>query len=287
MSRVWPWLLLGIAVTAVAQQPALPTPEDGKVMLAAISRYESMFAGGIGSSKRTGPGTVAVEPLAYITPSGDWSSLPCTSGTGKGCRKFEREYLSKPHVYTAISADGNGATIHAAPTTLSECYGYQGAGTYSGASIRRSAIAASAADFFADSTSPRLLKGEERAALRKALAALIPKRLDSTERLGIFAVRLEGQDFYVVQRTFIDVTTPEQGARLVFFIGTMSQGRFHTLFRNREDDQDERVLEAIRLKSGRDFLVTAVSDPESQFFRVYGIRDGHLVLIYSGGGSSC
>jgi hypothetical protein len=59
------------------------------------------------------------------------------------------------------------------------------------------------------------------------------------------------------------------------------------LYRNHEDDQDERVLETIRLKSGRDFLVTSVSDPESQFFRVYGIRGGHLVLIYSGGGSSC
>ena len=210
-----------------------------------------------------------------------------TSGTGNGCRKFEREYLSKPHVYTVVSADGKGATVHTAPTTLSECYGYQGAGTYSGASIRSSAIAASSADFFADSTSPRLLKREEGAALRKALAALIPKRLDTTERLGIFAMRLEGQDFYVVQRTFIDVATPEQGARLVFFIGTVGQGRFHMLYRNHEDDQDERVLETIRLKSGRDFLVTSVSDPESQFFRVYGIRGGHLVLIYSGGGSSC
>jgi hypothetical protein len=223
---MWSWLLFGIAVTAVAQQPAPPNSEDVNVMLAAVSRYESMFAGGIGSSEWTGRGTVAVEPLAYITPSGDWGSLPGTSGTGKGCRKFEREYLSKPHVYTVISADGKGATIHTAPTTLSECYGYQGAGTYSGASIRKSAIAASAADFFADSTSPRLLEREESTVLHKALAALIPKRLDTTDRLSIFAVRLEGQDFYAVQRTFIDVATPEQGRRLVFFIGTMGQGAF-------------------------------------------------------------
>jgi hypothetical protein len=50
---------------------------------------------------------------------------------------------------------------------------------------------------------------------------------------------------------------------------------------------EERVLGTIRLKSGRDFLITVVPDPESQSFRVYGIRDGHLALIYSGGGSSC
>jgi hypothetical protein len=30
-----------------------------------------------------------------------------------------------------------------------------------------------------------------------------------------------------------------------------------------------------------------VSDPESQTFRAYGIRDGRLRLVYSGGGSSC
>jgi len=255
-------------------------------MLAAVSRYESMFAGGIGPSKWTGRGTVAVEPLAYITRSGEWSSLPCASGTGKGCRKFEREYLSKPHVYTVISADGKGATVQAAPTTLSECYGYQGVGTYSGASVRRSAIAASATDFFTDSTPPRLLSGEESAAPLKALAASVPKALDSTEHLGIFAVRLEDQDFYIAQRTFTDIATRGQGERLAFLIGTLGQGRFHILHRA-DEDQDERVLETVRLKSGREFLVTAVSDPESQFFRVYGIRDGHLTLVYSGGGSSC
>jgi hypothetical protein len=47
MSRMWSWLLLGIAVTAVAQQPAPSNSEDVNVMLTAVSRYESMFAGGI------------------------------------------------------------------------------------------------------------------------------------------------------------------------------------------------------------------------------------------------
>jgi hypothetical protein len=41
------------------------------------------------------------------------------------------------------------------------------------------------------------------------------------------------------------------------------------------------------MKSGRDFLITTVSDPESQSFRVYGMVSGRLALIYSGGGSSC
>jgi hypothetical protein len=52
-------------------------------------------------------------------------------------------------------------------------------------------------------------------------------------------------------------------------------------------DEEERLLGTIRLKSGREFLITVVTDPESQSFRVYGIRGGQLQLIYSGGGSSC
>jgi hypothetical protein len=52
-------------------------------------------------------------------------------------------------------------------------------------------------------------------------------------------------------------------------------------------DEEERLLGTIRLKRGREFLITVVTDPESHSFRVYGIRGGHLQLIYSGGGSSC
>ena len=74
----------------------------------------------------------------------------------------------------------------------------------------------------------------------------------------------------------------------IFAIGTMDQGWFHILhLKKNTEDEAERVLGTIHLKSGRDFLITTVSDPESQWFRVYGIRDGHLTLIYEGGGSSC
>jgi hypothetical protein len=272
------------AFCAVADEQS-QSPRDTRVMLLAMSRYESMFAGGIGPSKLTRAGTVAAEPMAYITGAGEWSPLPCASGTGKGCRKFEREYLSKPHFYTVISAGGKGASVHTARSTLSECYGYQGAGTYTQGSVRGSAIAASSTEFFADSVSPRLLGREEAASVRKALAALNPKKLDSAEQLRIFSVQLEGQNLKVVQRAFADAK-PEGQLRLVFLLGTVNKGQFHVL-NEKHDDEDERVLETIRLKNGREFLVTVVSDPESQFFRVYGIRNGKVGLIYSGGGSSC
>ncbi len=292
MKRFLMWLLLGASIPALAQQAAPIPPQDADVMLAAVSRDTSMLLGGIGPSKWTGRGTVAVEPVARLTLSGEWKSLPCGStGHLKTCPKFAHEYLSKPHTYTVVSADGQGATIHAAPTTLSECYSYVETGTYSGASIARSAIATSSADIFADSAPPlQHLHHEETAAIRKALAVLIPKKFDSTRRLQFFTLRLEGQDMFVVQRTFVDFDTKPDPERLkfVFVIGTMDQGPFHVLrWKQNTDDEQERVLGTIRLKSGRDFLITVVSDPESQLFRVYGIRDGHLELVYSGGGASC
>lgn len=289
MSRLWTWLLSVAFATALAQQPVSIPSQDADVMLAAVSRDQFMFSGGIGSGKWTGRGTVVVEPLASLTQSGEWKSLPCNSSNQKNCVKFVHEYLNKPHAYTVISADGKGATIHAAPTTLTECYGFSGTGTYSGGLLANSAIAASSDEFFADSTPPRHLGKEESAAVRKALTRLIPKRLDSTKQLRIFALRLEGQDMLVIQRAVADIAMAENGRpKFIFAIGTMDEDRFHILhWKQNTEDEEERLLGTIRLKSGREFLITVVSDPESQSFRVYGIRDGHLTQIYSGGGSSC
>jgi hypothetical protein len=52
----------------------------------------------------------------------------------------------------------------------------------------------------------------------------------------------------------------------------MSNGGFELVQRKDKDDEEERFLGAIRLKSGREFIVTAVSDPKGQWFRVYGMR---------------
>lgn len=289
VSRRCTWLLCVAFATALAQQPVSTPSQDADVMLAAVSRDQFMFIGGIGSGKWTGRGTVVVEPLASLTQSGEWKSLPCNPSNQKNCVKFAHEYLNKPHAYTVISADGRGATIHAAPTTLNECYGFSGTGTYSGAGLAKSAIAANSGEFFADSTPPRNLDKEESAASRKALARLVPKRLHSTKQLRISALRLEGQDMLIVQRAFVDMATPENGPpEFIFAIGTIDQGRFHILhWKQNTEDEEERLLGTIRLKSGREFLITVVRDPESQSFRVYGIRDGHLTQVYSGGGSSC
>jgi hypothetical protein len=275
------------ALVSAAQGNHIDGRTDTNVMLAAVSSDRSMLSGGISSSNWTRSGTVIVEPLARLTSSGLWVQIPCSTDNQKNCNKFAREYLSKRHIYTVVSADGSGATIDANPTTLSECFDYSGTGNYSGASIEESGIAASSTGIFGDSNPPRLLSTQDTLAIRSSLAELVPRKIDSTRDLRIYSVQLESKEFYVVQRAFTDI--PEnQSHRLVFGIGEVEPHRFHFLYwKQNTEDESERVLGTIHLKSGQDFLITVVNDPESHFFRVYGIRDNRLSLVYSGGGASC
>jgi hypothetical protein len=256
------------------------------VMIAAVSRDS---IGGLGPSRRTKSGAVEAEPLAFLLPSGEWQALPCKPGTGEGCKKFAREYLSKNHTYTVISADGMGATIHTSPVTLSECFGYSGDGTYSGGRIERSAIATGSPDLFDTANRPGIVTPSEAAAIRRALRPLVPKRLDTVEDLRLMHLQLEGMDLLIVQRAYADNIDPKNFTRkYVFMIGRIEEGQFHVLQRKKTmDDEEERVLGTIRMKNGKEFLITTVSDPESQSFRIYGVRDGHVALVFQGGGSSC
>ncbi len=75
---------------------------------------------------------------------------------------------------------------------------------------------------------------------------------------------------------------------LIFAIGALDKGQFRLLhWKQNTSDEDEVMLGTIHLTNGRDFLVTSVTDPEGQWFRVYGIQQGKLAMVYSGGGSSC
>jgi hypothetical protein len=290
MNRLWTWLFLSASIMVLLQQSVPARSQDVSVMLAAVSRDNSMLTGGISSGKLTAKGMVFVEPLALLALSGEWRSLPCDPHHQDSCPKFEEEYLSKPHTYTVVSADGHGTTINAAPVKLSECYDYTGTGTYSGADIARSAIAAGSTDLFGDSPPLQLLGTAEARPILKALTAFVPGRLDSNLYLRLFSVQLEDRDLVLVQRASADYAgKPEESSlKHIFAIGTMEQSRFHLLhWKRNTEDEDERVLGTVRLKSGRDFLITSVSDPESQWFRVYGIRDGKLIVVYTGGGSSC
>ena len=296
MNRLCIGLLL-IAVVAFAQQPPAPvSTQDTSVLLAVVSRDASMVSGGIGQGLWAGRGSIYVEPMARLTQSGDWVDIPCgidqesTSTGRKGCLKFVRDYLSKQHTYTVVSTDGEGAMVQAKPGTLSECFDYGETGTYSGAAIAKWGLAASSTELFSTSDSLRPLSVEDAAQIRKALTAFTPKKLDSVQYLRLFSLKLEGQELVVVQRAFTDYADkPEQNwLKQIFAIVVTEHGRFRFLhWKENIDDEEERVVGTIHMKNGRDFLITTVSDPESQWFRVYGIRDGKLALVYSGGGSAC
>lgn len=256
-------------------------------MLVAVSRDDSMLAGGISSSEWTGRGTVDVEPIAHLTATGSWIDIPCSSDNQKNCVNFAHHYLSKPHTYTIVSAGGKGVSIHAQPTTLSECFDYSGTGTYSGGIIERSGTAANSTTIFAEPMPVNRLKGEESLAVRSLLAGLVPKKLDSTQGVQVFEVQLEGKSFFVVQRAFSDLPNHERRS-FIFGFGVVIPHAFDVLYwKKNTEDENERILGTIALKSDREFLISVVNHPEGHFYRVYGIRDDHLALIYSGGGSSC
>src|ERR1035437_4595593 len=84
-------LVLAISLPAVNQQPAPSSSQDEGVMLAAVSRDSSMLGGGLGSGLWTGRGTVVVEPLAHITPVGEWIGISCGSDHPATCKEFERQ----------------------------------------------------------------------------------------------------------------------------------------------------------------------------------------------------
>jgi hypothetical protein len=193
-----------------------------------------------------------------------------------------------------VSADGRGAAVRVKEMALDdECFGYGGKGTFSGNSIFYAAVAAESSESFISGKPARRLAEPQAGPIRKALAESVGGKLVSTKDMRVYSVQLENRELFVVQRAFQNYAEvpdigPQEPTPFIFAIGSMRQGHFHLLFwKENTVDESEQILGLIHLKSGRDFLVNTVSDPESQFFRIYGIRDGKLSLIFFGGGGGC
>lgn len=273
-------------------QPDFSTNEG--VVLAVASRGGSVMVGGGLRSAPMREGSIEVFPFAFITSSYEWQRLPCDPYHYKNCPQFELQYLKKAQTYHVISSDGYGATVRAEPTSMEtpgDCPGLGGRGSYSGARITESVIAASSTSLFASNIPPQTLGDTASTAVLKALGPLIPDRLDSGKYLHVFALRFEGKDFLLVQRSRIDIEDKLEADKLVpvFAIGTLHNGQFEIfIWKEKEDwNVDERMMATIRLKNGRDLLITKVVDEETYKFRVYGLLHGKLTTIYSGGGGGC
>jgi hypothetical protein len=142
-------LLIAAPITMETQQPTSSSTTSADVMVVAIGRNDSVLAGGISTGKIKPHAEVDVEPLAWLSSSGEWRGFRCDEDHPKACGAFESEYLKKPHTYGVVSADGRGATVKVQHMELDhECFGYGGQGTYSGAPITYATVAASSPDIF-------------------------------------------------------------------------------------------------------------------------------------------
>jgi hypothetical protein len=297
MNRSLAGLALGLSIFAFAQRARSHGTPDNPVMIAAVSRDGSLLVGGIGSGSLLPNGKLDVSPLAWLTPAGDWKPIRCDESHPVACREFDKDYLSRPHNYGVVSNDGWGANVRVSRMTLdNECFGYYGTGTYSGPTIHYAAVAASATGFFSPRKPAVLLTDSDADTVRRAFAGAAGSKLDSTRHLRVYSFQIGGEQFFAIQRAFQDYVStpgydPQKDGELgfIFAIGTMKQGQFHILsWQNKVDnDENEQILGIIHLTNGKDFLVNTVSDPESQYFRIYGIRRGQLSLVFEGGGGGC
>jgi hypothetical protein len=285
-------LLVSVVLVLTLSYPRFAHTQQA--MVVALSRDHSALIGGIDSGMPTAPGTIGSEILAYVTADGVWTNHPCAQNDIKKCELFAQTYLAKAHTYTVISADGRGLEVTSAPTTLSECYGYATSSKYSNGVLRSSAIATDTPSIFAVGTSATRLSEPQSAAVMRQLTPLIPAKLDSDQKLKMYAIQLEGKSFVVVQRAFDDFAsdpkfrTGQNTLKFIFAAGAWDQKHFRIHYwKQNIEDENECILGMIHLKSGRDFLITSINDPEGQTFHVYSLRNGKLVLVYSGGGSSC
>ena len=264
-------------------------------MVVGVAHDDSVMGGGISSKHEMAPGVVDVEPIAWINPQGEWKKLTCVEYKSPECMKFDSEYLSKPHNYSVVSADGRDAIVHVDHMALDdECFGIGGQGTFTGGPIRYAAVAAESPDIFTLGESAKKLPEQEAEPVRKALAIAVGNKLDSTKELRVYSLHLDGKTLFVIQRAFQDwASKPAYRSNQpnfdeVFAIGAMEKGRFKLLFwKENTGDDNEQILGLIHLKSGRDFLVTSSNNPEGNSFRVYGIREGKIILILEGGGGEC
>lgn len=274
--------------------------DEAKTMVVAVVQDQALFTGAPEPAPAAGatPGTsrLRVFPVGEVSVSGNWLNLPCDPHhVGKKalppklCQKFSTEYLAKPHEYQVISAAGEGATVTSGAVRVDQCGIYFGRGSMSGAELHDTAIAAGKEVAFEHVDGWKPVPAESVKALMDEAIKLPPAKLDTTDHLEAFSLRLEGQDLVLLQRGFFQ-SGPGRSLRhkLIFGLGKMENGQLQVMFwKANVDEELEQPVGIIRLKSGREFLVTSVRAPEGQWFRIYGVVGGKVVLILSAGGASC
>lgn len=172
-------------------------------------------------------------------------------------------------------------------TKVGDCYDFSSSGTLSTFGIGGSAIASDHPEFFAASPVLQGASPAEITIVRAGLLSLGEKKVRKFEGVQVRKVQIQGHAYFIAERH----STAHRSLGIAFSIGRIEHGRFELIRWNdgggEDGDTVESALGVIRLKSGREFLVTTESDPEGQRFYAYGIKGGRLQIVFKGGGSSC
>jgi hypothetical protein len=286
-------LFCGVIYTSAGQVPSTTAKNSDQVMVVAVAHDASVIGGGISSSNFLPQGIASVEPIAWITAEGNWIKLECDDAKTQACKTFDHAYLSKPHDYSVISYDGHGNVQRM--ELDQECFGMGGRGKFNAGAIRSAAVAAEEADLFSAGASAHRLSEPDAAQMREALAQAVGSKLDTTKELRVYTVNLDGHDLLVFQRAFQDWASKPEFAPThspefeeVFAFGYMDGSKLRILhWKENTGDDNEQILGVIHLRAGHDYLVSASSNPEGNEYRVYGYRDGKLVIVFQGGGGEC
>lgn len=283
-------LCFAIRLPAFSQSHPVPKTDEPIARLLAVAKDWAPIAGNVGGWPTASSPRVPVEFLAVVTVSGSWfdPTRMCAYDNASGCNDFLREYVNQSTDYTVITEPGWGISVHVSRVPkIGDCYGFSSEGLLSASEIGETAIASDVPGFFAVAPAWEVASPSQINIARKGLLRLGAQKIKSFDSVKVLAIRLEGNLYYVAERH----SEGDQERGIVFAIGKISHGQFELLRWNPNGGEDgdtvESVLGVIRLKSGREFLITTESDPEGQRFYAYGIKDGRLQIVFQGGGSSC
>lgn len=272
--------------------PAASTQESSAALLAVVKNWGSL-AGTVGAWPTAKAPRVPVEFLVVVTASGNWidPTRHCSSdnyGDEAGCKLFLNQYLNHPKTCTIVTSPGRGTTVRVkAVPELGDCYDFDSSGLLSAPGIGPTAIAADRPGLFTAAPAWQSVSPAERAIVRKGLLALGADKVRNFEGVRVRKVEIEGQTIFVAERH----SSAQRQLGIVFALGRIVKGKYDLLRWNKNGGEDgdtvESALGVIRLKNGREFLITTESDPEGQKFYAYEIKDGRLQIVFQGGGSGC
>jgi hypothetical protein len=272
------------SLPGVAQTVSPKTAQPQSTVIVALTRWKGLFGGGLMDDEYpTLPaGQLDMQVIGRLTPSGEWKKMPRNTDNPKLMAGF-KNYIAHTHTYTVVSAENHGEQIHSKPARWGECEDYSMDGVYVGQEFSKTAIAADAGDALVATPPLHRLTGKEVLAAQTALKALPKHKLHHVQRLELFSVVIGDRSFLILARGYQPGHPDYDQYTALFAIGELINGAFHSVIWDnaKNNDEQEYPVGVIQDKAGHIYLIDTVTTPETQYFRVYGLRDGKLVVVFN------